>query len=141
MELQGYRNTNYVLLGMLIHRVTGESYGDFLQSRIFKPLGITSTRIISEEDVIPHRAAGYRLVDGEIKNQEWVSPTFNSTADGALYFTVLDLSKWDAALYTENVVRKSTLEQMWTPMGCSDRKKYPYGLWMVGPRIRRPSAT
>ena len=43
-----YRNTNYVLLGMLIHRVTGESYGDFLQSRIFKPLGMTSTRIISE---------------------------------------------------------------------------------------------
>lgn len=131
-ERWSYRNTNYVLLGMLIHRVTGESYGHFLQSRIFKPLGMTSTRIISEEDIIPHRAAGYRLVDGEIKNQEWISSTFNSTADGALYFTVLDLSKWDAALYTENLVRKLTLEQMWTPMTCSDRKKYPYGFgWWV----------
>jgi CubicO group peptidase (beta-lactamase class C family) len=131
-ERWSYRNTNYVLLGMLIHRVTGESYGDFLQSRIFKPLGMTSTRIISEEDIIPRRAAGYRLVDGELKNQEWVSPTFNSTADGALYFTVLDLSKWDAALYTEKLVRRSTLEQMWASMTCTDGKKYPYGFaWWV----------
>src|SRR5206468_3139195 len=57
-----YRNTNYVLLGILIHRLTGKFYGDFLQERIFKPLGMTRTRIISEEDIIPRRAAGYRLV-------------------------------------------------------------------------------
>jgi CubicO group peptidase (beta-lactamase class C family) len=109
-----YRNTNYVLLGILIHRVTGKFYGDFLQERIFKPLGMSTTRIISEEDIIPNRAAGYRLVKGELKNQEWVSPTFNSTADGALYFTILDLAKWDAALYTEKLLKKSSLEQMWT---------------------------
>ncbi|MGB2628491.1 MAG: serine hydrolase domain-containing protein [Candidatus Acidiferrum sp.] len=127
-----YRNTNYVLLGMIIRRVTGEFYGDFLQSRMFKPLGMTSTRIISEEDIVPHRAAGYRLVDGALKNQEWVSPTFNSTADGTLYFTVLDLNKWDAALYTEKLVRKSTLEQLWTPVTCSSGKTYPYGFgWWV----------
>ncbi len=87
-EKWAYRNTNYVLLGVLIHKVTGEFYGDFLQERIFKPLGMTSTRIISEADIIPNRAAGYRLVKGELKNQEWVSPTMNSTADGALYFNV-----------------------------------------------------
>jgi CubicO group peptidase (beta-lactamase class C family) len=127
-----YSNLGYLTLGILIHRVTGEFYGDFLQSRIFKPLGMTSTRIISEEDIIPHRAAGYRLVDGELRNQEWVSPTFNSTADGALYFTVLDLNKWDAALYTEKLVKKSSLEQMWTPVTCFGGKRYPYGFgWWV----------
>ena len=67
---------------MMIHRVTGKFYGDFLQERIFRPLGMTATRVMSEEDIIPNRAAGYRLVKGEIKNQEWVSPTFNTTADG-----------------------------------------------------------
>ena len=46
-----------------------------------------NTRIISEADIIPNRAAGYRLVKGQLKNQEWVSPTLNTTADGALYFT------------------------------------------------------
>jgi CubicO group peptidase (beta-lactamase class C family) len=109
-----YRNTNYVLLGILIHKVTGRFYGDFLQERIFKPLAMNRTRIISEEDIIPRRAAGYRLVKGELKNQEWVSPSLNSTADGALYFTVEDLQKWDAALYTEKLLKKASLERMWT---------------------------
>jgi CubicO group peptidase (beta-lactamase class C family) len=113
-EHWGYRNTNYMLLGILIHKVTGKSYGDYLQERIFKPLGMTTTRIISDRDIIPHRAAGYELVKGELKNQEWVSPTFNSTADGTLYFTVLDLEKWDAALYGEKLLKRSSLEQMWT---------------------------
>jgi len=111
-----YRNTNYVLLGILIHKVTGKFYGDYLQERIFKPLGMTSTRIISEADIIPHRASGYELVKGELKNQEWVSPTFNSTADGTLYFNVIDLEKWDAALYTEKLLKRSSLDQMWAVM-------------------------
>jgi len=109
-----YSNLGYLTLGILIHRVTGKFYGDILQERIFQPLGMTSTRIISEADIIPNRAAGYRLVKNELKNQEWVSPAMNTTADGSLYFNVLDLAKWDAALYTDKLVKKSTLDQMWT---------------------------
>ena len=109
-----YRNTNYVLLGILIHKVTGKFYGDFLQERIFRPLGMTRTRIISEADIIPRRSAGYQLVKGELKNQDWVSQSLNSTADGALYFTVEDLQKWDAALYTERLLKKASLDRMWT---------------------------
>jgi CubicO group peptidase (beta-lactamase class C family) len=109
-----YSNLGYLTLGILIHRVTGEFYGDFLQERIFRPLGMTTTRIISEADIVPNRSAGYRLVKGELKNQEWVSPTLNTTADGALYFSVLDLAKWDAALYTERLLKHSSLQQMWT---------------------------
>ena len=129
-----YRNTNYVLLGILIHRLTGKFYGDFLQERIFRPLGMTRTRIISEEDIIPRRAAGYRLVKGELKNQEWVSPSLNSTADGALYFTVEDLQKWDAALYTEKLLKKASLERMWTVEKLNDGKpnKANYGFaWEI----------
>jgi CubicO group peptidase (beta-lactamase class C family) len=127
-----YRNTNYVVLGILIHKVTGKFYGDFLQERIFKPIAMANTRIISEEDIIPHRAAGYRLVNGQIKNQEWVSPTFNSTADGALYFTVLDLAKWDATLYTDKLLKKSSFAQMWTPTTLSSGERIPYGFgWHV----------
>ena len=96
--------------------MTGKFYGDYLQERIFKPLGMSSTRIISEADIVPHRAAGYELVKGQLQNQQWVSPTFNSTADGTLYFTVLDLEKWDAALYTEKLLKRSGLDQMWTVM-------------------------
>jgi CubicO group peptidase (beta-lactamase class C family) len=109
-----YRNTNYVLLGVIIRKITGKFYGDFLQERIFQPLGMTATRVISDADIIPNRSAGYQLVNGALKNQDWVSPFFNSTADGALYFNVLDLAKWDAALYTERLIKKSSLDQMWT---------------------------
>jgi CubicO group peptidase (beta-lactamase class C family) len=122
-----YSNSGYMLLGFLIHKVTGKFYGDFLQERIFRPLGMSTTRIISEEDIVPNRAAGYRLVKGEIKNQEWVSPTLNTTADGSLYFTVLDLAKWDAALYTEKLIKRSSLEQMWTPVKLNNGKTHPYG--------------
>ena len=111
-----YSNSGYLLLGVLIHKVTGEFYGDFLQERIFRPLGMSTTRIISEEDIVANRSGGYRLVRGEIKNQEWVSPTLNTTADGALYTNVLDLGKWDAALYTEKLINKASLALMWTPV-------------------------
>ena len=130
-----YRNTNYVLLGILIRRVTGKPYYEFLSERIFKPLGMTSTRLISDRDIIPNRAAGYELDNGELKNQEWVSPTFNSTADGALYFNVLDLAKWDAALYGTQLLRQSSLDRIWTVYPLNDGKPNPAGYgfgWMIG---------
>ncbi len=129
-----YRNTNYLLLGIMIHRVTGKFYGDFLQERIFRPLGMVNTRVISDADIVPNRAAGYQLVKGVLKNQDWVSPTFNSTADGTLYFNVLNLAKWDSALYSERLLKKSSLDQMWSVArlndGTPNSRNYGFG-WQV----------
>jgi CubicO group peptidase (beta-lactamase class C family) len=131
-EKWSYSNSGYLILGVLIHHVSGEFYGNFLQGRVFQPLQMTSTRIISEADIIPNRSAGYRLVKGELKNQEWVSPSLNTTADGALYTNVLDLAKWDAALYTEKLLKKSSFDQMWTPVKLNSGKTSPYGFgWRV----------
>jgi len=132
-----YSNLGYLTLGILIHRVTGQFYGDFLQQRIFHPLEMNSTHIISEADIVPNRAAGYRLVKGELKNQEWVAPMVNTTADGSLYFSVLDVAKWDAALYTERVLKRSSLEEMWTVAKLKDGQpnKGHYGFgWFVDER-------
>lgn len=129
-----YSNLGYLTLGIMIHRISGKFYGDFLQERIFRPLGMTTTRIISESDIVPNRAAGYRLVKKELKNQEWVSPTLNTTADGSLYFSILDLAKWDAALYTETLVKRSSLEEMWTvtKLKNGDQNSGHYGFgWFV----------
>jgi CubicO group peptidase (beta-lactamase class C family) len=129
-----YANLGYLTLGLVIHKVTGQFYGDFLHDRIFEPLGMGATRIISEADIVPNRCAGYRLVKGELKNQEWVSPTLNTTADGALYFSIVDLAKWDAALYTEKMLKRSTLEQMWTVARLKDGQPNSdqYGLgWYI----------
>lgn len=100
---------------MIIRSVTGRFYGDFLREEIFEPLGMSSTRIISEADIVPHRSGGYLLVNGEWKNQEWVAPTLNTMADGALYTNVLDLAKWDAALGEHKLIKQSSYDEMWTP--------------------------
>lgn len=132
-----YSNLGYLTLGILIHRVTGKFYGDFLEERIFRPLEMTSTRIISEADIVLNRAAGYRLVKGELKNQEWVSPALNTTADGSLYFNIVDLAKWDAALYTEKLLKRSSLDLMWTPVklkgGLANPGHYGFG-WFIDER-------
>ena len=143
-----YCNSNYLLLGAVIRKATGKFYGDFLQERIFRPLGMTSTRIISESDIIPNRASGYELVNGEIKNQGWVSPSLNTTANGALYFNVLDLAKWDAALYGDRLLRKSSFDQLWSVAKLSNGQPNPahYGFgWFIdtinGHRVIEHSGT
>lgn len=132
-EKWSYSNLAYVMLGVLIHKVSGKFYGDYLQERVFQPLGMSTARVISETDIVPNRAAGYRLVNGQLKNQDWVSPTLNTTADGALYLTVYDVAKWDAALYGEKLLKRASLEQMWTPVKLNDGKTHNYGFgWALG---------
>lgn len=117
-----YRNTNFALLGIVVHQVTGQFYGDYLHDRIFAPLGMTSTRIVSDRDIVKNSTAGYELVNCEWKNQAWVSPTFNCTADGTLYYNVLDLAKWDEALYTTRLVTQASLDRMKTVFPLNDGK-------------------
>jgi CubicO group peptidase (beta-lactamase class C family) len=130
----------YLTLGILIRRVTGEFYGDFLQERIFKPLGMSRTRIIDEADIIPNRSAGYVLEKGQLRNQKWVSPSLNTTADGSLYFSILDLAKWDAALYTDKLLTRASMQEMWTVVPLRDGKPNPghYGFgWFMETRRGR----
>ena len=122
-----YSNLGYVTLGILIGKVTGKFYGDFLQERIFKPLGMTTARVLNEADIIPNRAMGYRLVQGQLKHQEWVSPTINTTADGSLYMTALDMIKWDEALGNGKLLKPAGLAEMWTPVSLNVGKKHGYG--------------
>ncbi len=127
-----YSNLGYVTLGIIVGKVSGRFYGDFLQERVFKPLGMTTARVISEADIVPNRSAGYRLVKGELKNQEWVSPSVNSTADGALYLTALDMMKWDDALTSGKLISKSGYEALWKPVKLNSGKDHSYGFgWTV----------
>ena len=122
-----YSNTGYLTLGVLLSRAGGEFYGDILTKRVFMPLSMTTARIINELDVIPDRAAGYWLKNDEIKNQEWVSPTNNTTADGSLYFTVLDVAKWANAARTKALLKPESWREMTTPVQLTSGKTYPYG--------------
>ena len=134
-ERWSYSNTGYVLLGALIHRVTGRFYGDLLRDSVFRPLGMNDSRIISEADIVPNRAAGYRLENGQLKNQEWVAPMLNTTADGALYFTVRDLTRWAVALNHRRFPSAAALDTAWTAVRLNDGATYPYGFgWFLLPQ-------
>ena len=133
-----YNNGGYVLLGALIHRATGQFYGDLLQEKIFRPLGMSTARIISERDIVPNRASGYEITRKGMQNQEWVAPALNTTADGALYLSARDFAKWDAALYTDKLLPRVELAQAWNPARLSDGsfaggKPFRYGFGWVLP--------
>jgi len=127
-----YSNCGYMLLGILVSRVTGRFYGDVLSESIFAPLKMSTARVNSEADIIPYRAAGYRLRGQMLINQEYVSPTLNSTADGSVCASVLDLVKWDRALQSDVLLSQSSREAMWTTVEMADGSQYPYGFgWSV----------
>jgi CubicO group peptidase (beta-lactamase class C family) len=127
-----YSNTGYLLLGVVIHRVSGQFYGDLLRVRVFRPLTMTTARVISEADIVPHRAAGYQLVDGELKNQDWVAPSLNTTADGALYLSLRDYIAWDRGLRAGALLSRQSWEQVYTPVRLASGNPYPYGFgWDV----------
>ena len=132
-----YSNFGYAMLGFLIRRVTGLFYGDFLQQVVFGPLHMTTARVMSEADIVKNRASGYLLVDGELKNQQWVSPSLNTQADGSLYLTLLDMVKWDAGLYGRQLLRnQSSYDAMWSPMVLNTQQTFPYGFgWQLNEAV------
>jgi len=134
-----YSNTGYLLLGAIIHKVSGRFYGDLLAERIFRPLGMSTARVISEADIVPHRAAGYQLLDGQLKNQDWVAPSLNTTADGALYLSTLDMVAWDKGLRAGAILKPESWKQVYTPVRLASGESYPYGFgWSVNTRAGAP---
>ncbi len=134
-----YSNTGYMLLGCIVRKVSNAFYGDVLTARVFKPLGMVTARVISEADIVPNRAAGYRLENGAVKNQTWVSPTLNTTADGALYLSVRDLIAWDAAVRARAILKPKSWSLILQPARLNSGKAYPYGFgWFLDERDGQP---
>src|SRR5262245_11646159 len=127
-----YNSTNYLLLGMIIRRVTGLWYGDFMTRRIFAPLGMMHTNISRDRATSPK---GYALDNGRAvpsSGDTSLAMSVLSYAGGGIQSNVIDLAKWDRALRTEALLKHSTLEQMWTPVTLNNGTTYPYGLgWNV----------
>lgn len=122
-----YSNTNYYLLGMMIEKISGMAYGDFLAQRIFGPLGMTSTRLNNYAAIVPARAAGYhRSNNNEIQNADFISSS-QKWAAGGVISNVADLAKWLIALETGSLLKHDTLEQMWAPGQLNDGSRTDYG--------------
>ncbi len=121
-----YSNTGYFALAEVIRVVAGRPWSEYLAEKVFKPAGMHSTRTTTTEKV-PNFAQGYVDNDSPREAPEWAA----LRPSGAFLSTVLDLAKWDAALYTDNILSASTRRQMWTPVTLNDGTSYPYGFgWM-----------
>ena len=126
-----YCNSGYVLLGHIIEKVSGKSYGDFVRDSIFEPLKMVNTGYDYNGLVLKHRAEGYSLRGDTIITAPFVDMSVPFAA-GGLYSTVEDLYLWDQALYTEKLISKKSLEMMFTPF----KKQYGYG-WFIDEQFKR----
>ena len=115
-EGRRYSSTGYQLLGMIIEKVTGKPWGQFLHDRIFAPLGMTSTRVYSYYDIIPNRAYGYNHFGDVPVNGVWMTSAIMESPAGGLLSTVEDMAKWEIALETGTILKPSTLVQMEVPV-------------------------
>lgn len=111
-EAWAYDNTGYYLLGIIIEKASGKSYWQFLDERIFKPLGMNATRSTDPQPIARNRASGYEWKNDHFENRPVLLPAVAFSA-GSLLSTVEDMAKWDTALYTEKLLKKSSLDQMW----------------------------
>lgn len=130
-ERWNYNNSGYALLGAIIEKVSGQSYSDFVEKNIFAPLGMKHSFYDNTSRVIPRRAAGYTKNKDSYVNCAYLSMTWPHAA-GALMSTVDDLALWDAALYTNKLLKQESLKQAWAPYPLKDGRstKYAYG-WFI----------
>ncbi len=125
-----YSNTGYSLLGFIVEKASGQPYWSFLRERIFMPHAMNATTDRDPRKLVLNRADGY-----EWEKDNWINRDGDLTdvfSAGAVVSNVLDLAKWDAALYTERTLKLSSLDQMWTPVRFNSGRTFTYGLgWNV----------
>lgn len=128
-----YSNTGYVLLGIVMTRVTGKPYHAFLRERIFTPAGMPTVRVITEAAIVPHRARGYNLVPGGWEHAAWVAPQLNTTADGSMLLSLRDMIAWNEVVRTRRILRPEHWALMMSATPLNSGRTYPYGFgWFIG---------
>lgn len=127
-----YNNSGYILLGAIIEKVSGMTYEAFVDSRIFKPLGLKQSYYGSAERVIPRRIPGYQMGKGGFVNAPYLSMT-QPYAAGSLLSTVDDLAVWSEAVFAGRVVGEEWLVKALTPYKLANGESTGYGYgWFIG---------
>lgn len=132
-----YSNTGYCLLAAIVEKVSGKSFEDFLRANIFQPLGMNNTVVYNKakNPVIANKTVGYtagrRRYDDTYLN--------GVVGDKGVYSTVEDLFKWELALYSEKLVKKTTLEEAFIPAHKEPRERnYGFGWRIHTPKDSEP---
>lgn len=134
-----YSNSGYVLLGMIVGRVSGESFPDFLHDRVFSPLKMNNTVAYARgKNNVPNRAFGHSFENGRWKQTDQ-SATSATLGDGGVYSSLQDLAKWDHALRNNTLLTATEMRAAQTPVNVPgvvepDGAPAQYGFgWFLNP--------
>jgi CubicO group peptidase (beta-lactamase class C family) len=130
-----YDNSGYTLLGYIVEKVSGQSYGDFLRENFFQPQGMTNTGVYHTLLGLSHEALGYSLGTKGFEPAFYIDPSWNG-GDGALYSTVEDLYRWNEGIFNDRVLDAASLNTAFTPVATeagqlNSGDGYGFG-WFVG---------
>jgi len=135
-----YSNTGYAMLAMIVQKVSGKPFGEFLHERIFVPLGMKNTLAYEKgKNEVPHRAIGYTN-----KDSQWIEADQSSTSavlgDGGIYSNLEDLARWDRALREHTLLSAAEMQAAFTPVKVpggakkDDGSESEYGFgWFLDP--------
>lgn len=129
-ERFNYSNSGYVLLGVIVEKVSGKSYEKVLQEKILKPLQMDHTGIDKPRRLLKNRAIGYNENGARYVNANFIDMSVAFSA-GSIYSTVEDLFRWDQALYTQELLPAKYMDLIFTPHIPAWGQHYGYG-WNIG---------
>ena len=127
-----YSNSGYALLAMIVGKVSGKDFASFLKERIFIPLGMDNT-VAYERDIstVANRAYGYSEENGSWQRTDQ-DQTSAVLGDGGIYSSIVDLAKWDAALYDDRLLSDKSRSLAFTPVTATDDPTIRYGMgWRI----------
>jgi CubicO group peptidase (beta-lactamase class C family) len=124
-ERWAYSNLGYIVLGYLLERISGQTYLEFVERNIFKPLGMNDSGMFSFGTVIPRRASGYWPRSNGIENADHFDPRLNFST-GSLYSTTEDLLRWENGLFAGKLLSPASLHKMIAPF----KSDYGCGLYI-----------
>jgi CubicO group peptidase (beta-lactamase class C family) len=113
-ERWAYTNLGYIVLGYLLERISGQTYEEFVQENIFKPLGMKDSGLMSFVTIIPRRASGYWPGSNRIENADRPDARIGFSS-GSLYSSTEDLLRWNEGLFGGKLLTPASLRKMTTP--------------------------
>ena len=122
-----YSNSGYYLLGVIIEKVTGKSFGKVLRENILNPFNMRNTAYSSNKAVISNLAVGYELLPTGLYEKAPYQDLSTAFSEGGMYSTVEDLYLWDRALYLDKLLSAKSKELLFNP----NLANYAFG-WVVG---------
>ncbi|PWH82560.1 serine hydrolase [Algibacter marinivivus] len=130
-EKFSYSNSGYFLLGVLVEKLSGNTYEEMLHENIFKPLSMNNTGYDHHGEILKKRATGYEKNGSGYENSRYLDMSIPYAA-GSMYSTVEDLYLWDQALYTNKLLSQKYMDMYFEPyISAWGNSHYAYG-WGVG---------